>query len=270
MHLGLIGYGNIARSILEALGARPLDRLTVLVRSPAVDAARQSLTGCRAARHVDVVCDPATLTEAAPDLVVECAGQGAVGEIVPALVAAGTDTVVVSVGALAEDNLAEALRDAAARSGARMILPAGAIGGIDLLASIAPAGDVQVTYTGTKPPAAWVGTPAEAHVDLQALCAPVTFFEGSAREAAALGYPKNANVAATLALAGAGFDATRVALVADPSAQGNRHAYEVRSPICRYSVVIDNAASGGNAKTSVATVYSVLREINRTRATVVI
>ena len=64
-------------------------------------------------------------------------------------------------------------------------------------------------YRGAKPPAAWAGTPAAGIVDLDALEAPRVFFTGTAREAATA-YPKNANVAATLALAGAGFEATAV------------------------------------------------------------
>ncbi|AHM04654.1 aspartate dehydrogenase [Roseibacterium elongatum DSM 19469] len=124
-------------------------------------------------------------------------------------------------------------------------------------------------YQGVKPPAAWLGTAAEASLDLDRLDAPTAFFNGSAREAA-LTYPKNANVAATLALAGAGLDATRVELIADPAATGNRHSYEVTSPVARFRVQIDNAASGGNAKTSMATIYSLLREINRRRRPVVI
>jgi aspartate dehydrogenase len=117
-----------------------------------------------------------------------------------------------------------------------------------------------VSYRGIKPPRAWAGTPAAAQVDLDTLDRAATFFRGDARQAAR-DYPKNANVAATLALAGAGFEATRVELVADPAAPGNVHEYSVTSPLASYSIRIENKASAGNAKTSVATVFSVLREI---------
>ncbi|MFP4043128.1 MAG: aspartate dehydrogenase domain-containing protein, partial [Rhodosalinus sp.] len=95
--------------------------------------------------------------------------------------------------------------------------------------------------------------------DLDALTEPAVFFEGNARSAAAQ-FPKNANVAATLALAGAGFEATRARLKADPAAPGNIHEYEVISPVARYSMRIENVASG-NARTSLSTVYSLRREI---------
>lgn len=140
--------------------------------------------------------------------------------------------------------------------------------GIDLLAAIASSGDLAVTYRGTKPSAAWKGTPAENVLDLDPLSGPAVSFSGRAREAASKD-PKNGNVAATLALAGAGFDATRIERVADPAASRNRHAYEVGLPLCRLSVDNESSASGANAKAAVATGYSILSEISRFRNPVV-
>ncbi|MDU8910995.1 aspartate dehydrogenase [Aestuariicoccus sp. MJ-SS9] len=269
MHLGIIGFGNIAKTLLQLLEQEPVKRLTVLVREAHREDAADLLEKTPAASVCDVVTFADDLVDAKPDLVAECAGAGAVADIVPRLLGAGISTVVVSIGALADDALAAGLRQAAEAGSAKLILPSGAIGGIDLLAALKPAGDLSVTYQGTKPPGAWMGTPAEAALDLEALAEPTVFFKGSARNAA-LNYPKNANVAATLALAGAGFEATLVELVADPTAAKNSHAFEVESPLCRFSVRIDNAASAANAKTSVATVYSLLREINRVRHSVVV
>lgn len=264
MHLGIIGYGNIAQTLTRLLEREPVEQIIVLVRSASIDRVREELRSCRGAERTTVTSDPVALISASPDLVVECAGQNALVDLVPQVLRAGVPTVVVSIGALADDDVAGNLRDAALQGGTKLTLPAGAIGGIDLLAALAGAGDLAVTYRGTKPPAAWKGTQAEVALDLDALCGPAVVFSGSAREAARL-YPKNANVAATLALAGAGFDATAVVLMADPTASGNRHAYEVVSPLCRYSIEIENSASAANAKTSVTTAYSVLREINRFR-----
>jgi len=263
MHLGLIGYGNIAQTLIALLaehGPR-LTHLTLLTRPNRVDAAADALrAGPRPADRLDAVGEIAALVDARPELIVECAGHGAVRDgVLPAL-RAGIDTVVVSIGALSDASLETGLRDAAAEGGARLILPAGAIGGIDLLAALAPAGGLAVVYTGTKPPAAWRGSPAEAALDLDALRSAAVLFEGDAREAAAR-YPKNANVAATLALAGPGFAATRVRLVADPAATGNVHAYRVTSPVAEFEVRIENRPSGGNARTSLATIHSVLRAI---------
>ncbi|MCB1397709.1 MAG: aspartate dehydrogenase [Rhodobacter sp.] len=261
MHLGLIGYGNIARGLIPVLaqeGAAPA-RLTVLAQPGREAAAQAALPGA------EVVTEVAALIAAAPDLVAECAGQGAVAAHLPAVLAAGIDTVVASIGALADAALHDAATEAARRGGARMILPAGAVGGIDILAALRPSGIASVTYTGRKPPRAWAGTPAEGLLDLAALTDEAVFFSGTAREAA-LQYPKNANVAATVALAGAGLEATRVRLIADPAISANVHEIAVQAGAAEFTIRITGHPSPDNPKTSLTTVYSVAREIlNRSR-----
>jgi aspartate dehydrogenase len=262
MHLGLIGYGSIGHELLGLLAGLEIPRISLLVREGRENVARARLLDAHPALadRVTVGSDLAAFLQEGPDVVVEVAGHEAVQCHAVTVLASGTDLVLVSIGALADPALHAALQAAAASSGARLILPAGAVGGIDILAALAPAGDLRVRYTGVKPPRAWAGTPVAATQDLSKLDQPLNFFHGTAREAAAA-YPKNANVAATLALAGAGFDATEVTLVADPAATGNSHHFEVVSPLATVSVQISNRASGGNAKTSLATVYSVLREV---------
>jgi aspartate dehydrogenase len=252
MHLGIIGLGNIGRSLLAQLqGDLAPSRVTALLRAG-------SATLLPGSPAPDIVHSAADLVVLRPDLVVECAGHTAVRDAALPCLRAGIDVVIVSVGALADEALDRSLRQAAREGGARIILPPGAIGGIDLLSALAAAGDCSVSYTGTKPPAAWRGSAAESVLELDRLEVAQAFFTGSAREAA-LAYPKNANVAATLALAGAGLDATRVRLVADPAATGNRHAYSVTSPLGDFTIEIENRPSPDNPRTSAATVLSVMR-----------
>lgn len=266
MRLGIIGFGNIASTLLDLLqqsNNATLEHLAVLCRSEQVDETRSQLAGANAgvAHSVSVVTDAAGLVASDCDLVIECAAHQAVCDHVPALLKSGTDVVLVSIGSLADAQMEDTLRSAAVAGGSRLILPSGAIGGIDLLSALRAAGDVKVAYRGTKPPAAWRGTPAESALDLPSVQGSTVFFSGDAR-AAATEYPKNANVAATLALAGGGFEATRVELLADPQAPGNIHEYTVSSKVANYSIRIENLPSANNAKTSIATVYSVLREIS--------
>lgn len=265
MRLGLIGFGNIARTLLAQLtdaAFAPLEHVCVLCRPAGAKTARETVASDHAglAARVEIVSDLDGLLAAQPDLVVECAGHEAVAGHVPALLRAGIDVVVVSVGALSDAALDAALREAAEAGGSRIVLPAGAVGGVDILSALSAAGGLEVSYRGVKPPKAWAGTPAALALDLDTLSEAATFFRGDARQAARE-YPKNANVAATLALAGAGFEATEVELVADPAAHGNVHEYSVTSPLASYAIRIENRPSAGNAKTSVTTVFSVLREI---------
>lgn len=266
MHLGLIGYGNIARTLMGVLareGALPA-RLTVL-SLPEFAAATAEAVAADFAGPAQVVTGSADLIAARPRLVVECAGHAAVQAHATAVLRAGIETVVVSIGALADAALWDQVQAAARAGGTRAILPAGAIGGVDILSALRPSGIEAVAYTGRKPPLAWAGTPAEGILDLAALTDEAVFFTGNAREAATQ-YPKNANVAATLALAGLGFEATQVRLIADPKVTRNVHEYSVRAGAADYTIRIEGNPSPDNPKTSVTTVYSVAREVmNRSR-----
>ena len=250
-HIGLIGYGNIATDLIARLPDGT--KTTILIR-----ASLQAAPLPSAPAFVD---SAERLILAAPDLVIECAGHSAVRDHIPALLAAGIDVIIASVGALADHDLLLELQAAAKKGGARIIIPSGAIGGRDILRTLASDGPVDVTYNGTKPPHAWKGSPADALIDLDTVTTPVVFYQGTGREAARA-FPKNANVVAALAMAGGGFDRMKVTLTADPTATNNTHSYCVRSPICQYQMSITATPSSGNAKTSATTALSIMAEID--------
>lgn len=193
-----------------------------------------------------------------PDLVVECAGHAALAEHGAGVLAHGVDLLIASVGALANPGIEQVLRAAAAAGGARIRIPSGAIGGLDALASARVGGLDAVRYVGRKPVSAWRGTAADKVVNLDRVAAATIIFEGSAREAA-LTYPQNANVTAATALAGVGFDATRVTLWADPGARGNEHQIEAEGLFGSFRFSVVNEPLEENPKTSSLAAYSLLR-----------
>lgn len=267
--LGIIGCGGIAELVLTTLTreiAAPFAQLSLLVREQSRARALALLQTCKdgiavsSAVHTEI---SAFLADQ-PDVVAECASHGAVRDFGPAVLESGRDLIVISIGALSNDVLRRRLTQAAEAGGARLILPPGAIGGIDALAAARLSGLESVVYTGRKPPLAWRGTPAERLVALDALKDATVFFEGSARKAAE-DYPFNANVAAALALAGIGLDATKVRLVADPAIKRNVHEFAVSAGCGDFSVRLEGRPSPANPKTSLMAGYSVARELlNRT------
>lgn len=261
--VAIIGFGAIAQTLVDVLfGAGFSGPLRVLVRPQKRDEAQVQLERIVQGRCSDaqVISSVEEIHAVAPQIVVECAGHGAVAQYADGVLAFGLDLVIASVGALADHALYASLRATARASGAQIILPSGAIGGIDALAAASIAGVDRVVYTGRKPPAAWVGSPAEEEIDLSDLQEERVFFEGTAREAATR-FPKNANVAATLALAGIGMDKTEVRLVADPSVSENTHEYRVTSSVVDYAMVLTGKPSPLNPKTSQSTVYSLARAV---------
>ncbi len=272
--LGIIGTGGIADVALTSLAGtlrRPLAQVSILAREASQTKAQALLDrlGDKLAAKRAVHSDIATFLADDLELVAECASHVAVRAHGSAILAAGCDLIIISVGALADDDLHGSLEHAAAKGGSQLILPPGAVGGLDALAAARLSGLNSVIYTGRKPPNAWKGTPAQDLLDLDTLQEPAIFYTGSAREAAR-DYPFNANVAAALALAGIGFDKTQVRLVADPGIERNVHEFAVTSTCSDFTVRLEGRPSAANPKTSLMAGYSVARElVNRTGTTVI-
>ena len=162
-HLGVIGYGNIAQTLMPILAEHletRLQQVSIFVRSRHL-ANTQNL--CQkalppVAEHYQVVSNLDDFLKKQPDLVIECAGHEAVSELVPVVLRQGIETVLASIGALSDSSLYEKLNSAAREGQTQIILCAGAIGGIDILASLKLAKIQEVVYSSRKPSQAWKNT----------------------------------------------------------------------------------------------------------------
>jgi aspartate dehydrogenase len=250
------------------LMANPQVRLTqIIVRPGAMQLAQQIAAGLSPDARVLTQLDLSAPHR--PDLLVECAGHEAVmTQVIPAL-ESGLPCVLASIGALHEADAVERLQSAARKGRTRVELVSGAIGGIDVLAAAALGRLDSVLYVGRKPPRSWQGTPAEEVCALSELTAERVIFQGSAREAAHL-FPKNANVAATVALAGLGMDRTRVELIADPGIERNVHLLAVSGSFGSMKIQLENLPLPSNPKTSALTVYSLARAVGNAAAAMVV
>ncbi len=266
VRVGLIGFGTIGRAV--AAGVR--DGL-------AGEAAVAAVLVRDRARVADVPAG-AELTETVEaflsvpfNVAVEVAGQGAVAQYGEAVLDAERDLMIVSVGALADDALRGRLSAVARTVNRRLLVPSGAIGGLDMLAAGAVGGLYAVTITTRKPPAALM-TPHQTPEERAALLdarEPVTLYEGPAREAVKR-FPQNVNVAAAVSLAGVGFDNTLVRVIADPAVTRNTHEVHARGAFGEFRLQVQNAPSPTNPKTGVVTALSVLKALRNLRETLVV
>lgn len=253
--IGLIGYGAIAKVVTDVVlqHSHNTKIAAVLVR-PGTAEISGIPTGCQV---VDTVED---LVALAPDGIYECAGHEAVRQYGPDILAAGISLSIVSVGVLADQELRNTLMKNAAQTGARISIVAGAIAGVEALSAARYSGLKSVEHKVVKPPQAWKGTPGEQLLKDSNASEPVVLYDGTAEEAVKR-YPKNANVIATIALAGLGFQDTRAIIVADPSVSSNFHYLKASGDFGYMSVKIAGNSLPDNPKTSMLAAYSVARSI---------
>ncbi|HVF63439.1 MAG TPA: aspartate dehydrogenase [Casimicrobiaceae bacterium] len=267
MQLGLLGGGVIARLILEhaARGDLASTRVAgILGRAP-----NSRASTLAADFDVPFVTRRDALIALEPDVVVEAASHDAVREHAQALLERGISLIVLSAGALCDDALRSRLEAAAVQSGAMLYVPSGGIGGLDALKAACAAGVEHVEIVVAKPSAAWNGIPfvEKLGVDLGRLAGATTLFDGSAREGVPH-FPANVNIAAVLAMAGAGFDRTRLKVVADPGLKRNTHTITVRGKTGTISVKLESVPSPDNPKTALLACYSAIAAVKSFRANV--
>ena len=245
----MLGGGTIARLVLEQSRAGKLPRVEFVALSGRSEASR----GAALAREFNLpyVVGGVQLLGQKPDVVLEAASHDAVREHLVRFLEAGISVIVLSAGALIDDRLRREAEQAAEKSGAVLSVPSGGIGGLDALRSACAAGVEEVSIQVAKPPAAWKGIPyVEAlGVDLSALKAPHTLFEGKARDGVPH-FPQNVNIAAVLSLAGVGVDRTQLKVVADPGLTLNTHTIRVSGRTGRFTIVLENVPTPDNPKTS--------------------
>ena len=203
-------------------------------------------------------------------LCIEAAGQPAVKEHGKRCLEMGRDFMITSIGSLTDDSLYDTLQQTAETNGSRLILCTGSMPAVDWMGAAALNGCTNVQVTQTKPPKAWLGTPAEEdYPNLLNITEPISVFKGSARDAASK-FPKNANVAGMLAIATAGLDKTMTELIADPNVTGNTVELIFVGPAGKLKVQVQAAPSKTNPRTSAVVALSVVKAIRKLSCPVVI
>jgi aspartate dehydrogenase len=259
LRVAVVGLGAIGIKVVEALD-RGIDGLVltaVSVQNAEKHRSRlASLTHPPAVLPIDALCDAA-------DIVIECAPARFLRSIVVPFVTSGKTAIVLSAGALLDN---EDLVDLARQNGGQIVVPTGALIGLDAVTAAAVGTIHSVRMITRKPVAGLAGAPyiLENNIDIEKITEPLKIFDGTAREAAK-GFPANLNVAVALSLAGIGPDRTKLEIWADPGLTRNVHRVDVESDAARFSMSIENVPSE-NPKTGLITALSVIAYLHKWRA----
>jgi aspartate dehydrogenase len=257
LRVAIGGFGAIGKAVAHRID-EGIEGLSLAAVS-ALDAARAEAAMAGFARRVPVV-PLARLCEHA-DIVIECAPAHLLREVVEPALASGRLVMVLSCGALLDNfDLVELARG----HGGRILVPTGALLGLDAVAAAAEGGISTVRMITRKPPRGLIGAPylLEHNIGIEKLSEPKRVFSGNAREAAR-GFPANVNVAAALALVGIGPERTTIEIWADPNVDRNIHKIEVEAEAARFSMQIENVQSAENPKTGRMTPLSVVAALKK-------
>ncbi len=257
--VAIIGCGAIGSELAKAIDCGVINAELIALYDVCRERCELLLRELKQSKPV-IVKSVDELLALKPEIVVEAASQGAVREYGEKVLRSGSTLLVMSVGALLDDELRERLTKAALETGSKIVVPSGAIAGIDAVKALAVAGITRVVLRTRKPPKAFEGSKhvEKLGIDLSSIKEPKVLYRGTAREAIKE-FPANINVAATLTLASGAN--VLVEIVADPTISRNVHEIVVESKAGRVTLKIENVPSEKNPKTSKLAIYSAIRTL---------
>lgn len=249
MRIAVVGCGAIGSVIVRAVleGQIPSAEMAALAEvCPSAEFQEMSVSG-----RFPLVDSPEMVLDHNPDLVIEAAEQEVVRRYARLFLEAGKDLMILSIGALVDTPFLQEIIQVAREKGIRIIVPSGAIGGLDTIKSASIALLSEISIENIKPPEALEGAPyiVENGIDLKTISSPTLIYEGFADEAARL-FPKNLNVTVALSLAGIGPERTRVTVIVDPSETRNIHEITAKGDFGEAMFRVAGLPSPDNPKTS--------------------
>ena len=254
--LGAIGL-RVARALDDGIPGLVLDSVSARNREAAVARVATFRTAPEV-KTLGLLADDA-------EVVVECAPAAVFREVAEPALRRGRLFMPLSVGQLL---LNPDLLELAEEHNARVLVPSGAMLGLDALRA-ASEGEIQsVRLVTRKPPRSLAGAPHFERIGMnpEALTEPARVFEGNAYDAAAA-FPANINVGVALSLAGIGPERTRIEIWADPDLDRNTHTIMVESDSCSFEMSIQGVPTE-NPATGKLTPLSVINTLRMLTSTV--
>ena len=259
--IGLLGCGAIGTQIALAIDSGKIPANLTQIYDQSNDSSNKLVSKLK---NKPAIVENSHLLSLGPvDLVVEAASQQAVKDVALSILQNKKDLMIMSVGALLDESIFEVLTDACKEFHKKIILPSGAIAGLDAIKSVKDELD-SLTLVTTKHPKSLKGAKffETSNINLDSIKKQTIIFEDNAAEAVKL-FPANINVAALLSLTGLGSKNTKVKIVADPNTDKNTHNILANGKFGKISITVENVPDSNNPKTSRLAILSAIQTLRQ-------
>jgi len=250
--VAVIGYGSIGKEIIASAKRQEIPNAKIIAvfdkQSQVVNSVDNEYGDVHLFSDFDEFYNSQIYSSL--DVIIECASKDAVREFGKKIIESKKDLIVLSVGAFSDKEYLAQLQHLSTLNRTRILIPTGAIAGLDSIRSVRKYLD-SLTITTTKHPKSLVGAPffKSSRVRLDDINSETVLFEGNASTAIEL-FPANVNVSVAVALAGVGLEKTHVKIIADPLISVNKHEIVAKGSFGEIHIVVQNIPSPTNPKTS--------------------
>ena len=250
--VGIIGYGSIGKEIIEATRRHEIPNARIVALFDKESTVFNSVDYDTGELHLFSDFDEFYNSKIYSniDIIIECASKGAVKEYGMKIIKSKKVLIVLSVGAFSDEDYLRELQNLSKLNNTRILIPTGAIAGLDSIRSVKKYLNT-ITIVTTKNPKSLVGAPyfKSSKIRIDEISKETVLFEGNAADAIEL-FPANVNVAVSIALAGIGLVKTQVKIVADPTLSVNKHEIVGEGAFGKLHIVVQNIPSPSNPRTS--------------------
>lgn len=259
--IGLLGCGAIGTQIALAIDSGKIPAQLTQIYDQSKESSAKLVSKLK--NKPTIVENSHLLSLGTVDLVVEAASQQAVKDVALSILQNKKDIMIMSVGALLDESIFEVLTEACNEFKKQILLPSGAIAGLDAIKSVKDELDSLILVT-TKHPKSLKGAKffETSKINLDSVKKQTMIFEGNAADAVKL-FPANINVAALLSLTGLGSKDTQVRIVADPNTDKNTHNILANGKFGKISITVENVPDPNNPKTSRLAILSAIQTLRQ-------
>jgi aspartate dehydrogenase len=263
--IALIGCGSIGTEILMSISNGDIPNAVVIaVLDIRKEATKHALSNMNI-QDVKIFTDFRDFVNspsfASAEIIIEAASKAAVRDYGKRILDFGKTFLVLSSGAFSDSVLLNELLEVAEKKSSKLVIPSGAIAGLDAIRSV-KGKLISLSITTVKNPSALSGAPffENSEIKAEAIVTRTVLFEGSASDAISR-FPANVNVAVTLALAGLGLKKTHVRVIADPDVIVNQHDIVASGNFGEIKISVLNNPMVTNPKTSILAALSAIETI---------